>query len=57
MRLTKANFNYIVQGNIKKTFCENDIHKFVVMINDGYFYNKIDINSLLDYPSENNTCL
>ena len=35
---------------------ENDIHELEVVINFGY-RNRIDVNSLLNYPGENDTCL
>ncbi|XP_059281701.1 uncharacterized protein LOC132035439 [Lycium ferocissimum] len=43
-------------GNLNEPTCENDIHELEVMINDLGYLNKMDVNSLLDYPGENDTC-
>ena len=36
---------------------ENDIHELEVVINNLGYLNRMDVNSLLDYPGENDTCL
>ena len=35
---------------------EKDIHELEAMINDLGYHNKMYVNSLLDYPGENNAC-
>ncbi|CAN7034430.1 unnamed protein product [Brassica oleracea var. botrytis] len=36
---------------------ENDIHELEVVINNLGYLNRMDVNSQLDYPGENDTCL
>ena len=32
------------------------MHELRVIINDFCYHNKMDVNNLLDYPGENDTC-
>ncbi|XP_049354648.1 uncharacterized protein LOC125819224 [Solanum verrucosum] len=45
-----------VSKNLNEPTCENVIHKLEVMINDLDYHNKMDVNNLLDYSGESDTC-
>lgn len=46
-----------VSRNLNEPTCKNDIHEFDVLINNDLGYcNITDVNNLLDYPDENDTC-
>ena len=46
-----------VSSNLNEhTTLEKYLHELEVMINDLGYHNKMDVNSLLDYPGENNAC-
>ena len=45
-----------ISENLNEPTCENVMHELQVMINDFSYRNKMNVNNLLDYPSENDTC-
>ena len=44
-----------ISENLNESTCENDIHELEVTIDLDY-HNKLDINNVLDYSGESDTC-
>ena len=55
-RYCKNRLGYAISENLNEPTCKNIIHELEVMINDLSYHNKMDVNNLLDYPSESDTC-
>ncbi|XP_049346572.1 CENP-B homolog protein 2-like [Solanum verrucosum] len=45
-----------ISENLNEPTYENVIHELEVMINDIGYHNKMDVNNMLDYPGESDTC-
>ena len=45
-----------ISENLNELTCENVIHELDVMINDIVYRSKMNVNNLLNYSGENNTC-
>ncbi|XP_049357088.1 CENP-B homolog protein 2-like [Solanum verrucosum] len=45
-----------ISENLNEPTCKNAIHELDVMITDLAYHNKMDVNNLLDYLGESDTC-
>ncbi|XP_015170931.1 uncharacterized protein [Solanum tuberosum] len=55
-RHCKIRLGDAILENLNEATCENIIHELEVMIDDLGYHNKMDVNNLLDYPGESDTC-